>query len=135
MRVDSHHHLWQYSTEEYGWIDDSMSVLQRDFLPADLQHAAAGIDATIAVQARQTLEETHWLLSLAAQSDLIRGVVGWAPIAVDDFPTILETLRQNPHLKGLRHVVQAEPDGFLDSPAFNRGIAASFFKSPSAIRS
>ena len=76
------------------------------------------------MQARQTLEETHWLLSLAAQSDLIRGVVGWAPIAVDDFPTILETLRQNPLLKGLRHVVQAEPDGFLDAPAFNRGIAA-----------
>lgn len=128
MRVDSHHHLWQYSTEEYGWIqdspDDSMAALQRDFLPADLHQAASGIDATIAVQARQTLEETHWLLSLAAQSNLIRGVVGWAPIAAPDFPATLETLRSNPLLKGLRHVVQAEPDAFLDDPAFNRGIAA-----------
>ena len=124
MRVDSHHHLWQYSTQEYGWIDDSMAALQCDFLPADLHQAAAGIDATIAVQARQTLEETHWLLSLADQSSLIRGVVGWAPIAAPDFPATLETLRRNPLLKGLRHVVQAEPDGFLDDPAFNRGIAA-----------
>ena len=72
MRVDSHHHLWHYTPEEYGWIDDSMSVLQRDFLPADLtrEASAAGIDATVAVQARQTLEETHWLLALAAKSPL-----------------------------------------------------------------
>jgi L-fuconolactonase len=76
------------------------------------------------VQARQTLEETHWLLELAAKSDTIRGVVGWAPIAADDFPATLESLRQNPLLKGLRHVVQAEPDGFLDAPGFNRGIAS-----------
>jgi L-fuconolactonase len=130
MRVDSHHHLWRYTPEEYGWIqdtpNDSMSILQRDFLPADLdlEVAAAGIDATVAVQARQTLEETHWLLSLAAQSSLIRGVVGWAPIAAEDFPATLESLRQYPLLKGLRHVVQAEPDGFLDAPAFNRGIAS-----------
>ena len=126
MRVDSHHHLWHYTPEEYGWIDDSMSVLQRDFLPADLtrEASAAGIDATVAVQARQTLEETHWLLSLAAKSPLIRGVVGWAPIAADVFPATLSSLTQNSLLKGLRHVVQAEPDGFLDASAFNRGIAS-----------
>ena len=126
MRVDSHHHLWHYTPEEYGWIDDSMSVLQRDFLPADLtrEASAAGIDATVAVQARQTLEETHWLLALAAKSPLIRGVVGWAPIAADVFPATLSSLTQNSLLKGLRHVVQAEPDGFLDASAFNRGIAS-----------
>jgi L-fuconolactonase len=130
MRVDAHHHLWHYTPESYGWIedspDDSMQVLRRDFLPADLAHeaAAAHIDATIAVQAQQTLEETHWLLSLAAQSPLIQGVVGWAPIASDNFPVILEFLARNPLLSGLRHVVQAEPNGFLDAPAFNRGIAS-----------
>jgi len=130
MRVDSHHHLWRYTAEDYGWIQDSpngsMSVLQRDFLPADLEReaSAAGVDSTIAVQARQTFEETRWLLSLAGESNLIRGVVGWAPIAADDFSATLDTLRQNPLLKGLRHVVQAEPDGFLDAPAFNQGIAS-----------
>ncbi len=126
MRVDSHHHLWHYNPKEYDWIDDSMGVLRRDFLPADLQSVAAkaGIDATVAVQARQTLEETRWLLELAATSKLIRGVVGWGPIADEEFPAILETLHENPLLKGFRHVVQAEPDGFLDTPAFNRGIAS-----------
>ena len=126
MRVDAHHHLWRYDPIEYDWIDATMRPLQRDFLPADLAQEtnAAQVDATVAVQARQTLEETHWLLSLAAESSLIQGVVGWAPIADPAFPDLLPTLAFNPLLKGLRHVVQGEPDGFLDAPAFNAGIAA-----------
>ena len=126
MRIDSHHHLWRYIPEEYGWIDAAMQTLRRDFLPSDLRHelAAMGVEGSVAVQARQTLEETHWLLSLAAQSPLILGVVGWAPIAADNFPATLAELTTHSLLKGLRHVVQAEPAGFLDAPAFNRGIAA-----------
>ena len=126
MRVDSHHHLWRYTPEEYGWIDDSMSPLKRDFLPRDLhlEAAAVGIEASIVVQARQTFEETVFLLHQAATYGFIRGVVGWAPIATDNFLAILESVSHNPLLKGLRHVVQAEPDGFFDAPAFNRGIAS-----------
>jgi len=107
-----------------------MQPLQRDFLPADLAALCreASVDATIAVQARQTLAETEWLLSLAAESalsdNLIRGVVGWAEIVADNFADTLPTLTAHPLLKGLRHVVQAEPEGFLDAPAFNKGIAA-----------
>jgi len=103
-----------------------MQLLQRDFLPADLAAlcSEAHIDATVAVQARQTLEETQWLLALAAQNPIIRGVVGWAGITAPDFHGTLPALAANPLLKGLRHVVQAEPDGFLDAPEFNRGISA-----------
>jgi L-fuconolactonase len=103
-----------------------MQTLQRDFLPSDLAAACleAHVEATVAVQARQTLEETHWLLSLAAQNSLIRGVVGWADISAPEFVATLPALAENTLLKGLRHVVQAEPEGFLDGPAFNRGIAA-----------
>ena len=126
MRIDAHHHLWRYTTEEFGWIDDSMATLRRDFLLADLEREmqTANIDATIAVQARQTHEETSFLLDCANQTSAIQGVVGWAPIADLTFPATLESLQQTPLLKGLRHVVQAEPEGFLDTPAFNRGIAA-----------
>jgi L-fuconolactonase len=125
-RVDSHHHLWRYTPEEYGWIDDAMQSLRRDYLPEDLEAEAraAGVRATVAVQARQTVAETAWLLQLAAQSELIRGVVGWLPIAADDFPSALERFDAGPLLKGLRHVVQGEPAGFLDGAEFNRGIAA-----------
>ncbi len=126
MRVDAHHHLWRYTPEEYSWIDDAQQVLRHDFLLADLEReaTAAGVDATVAVQARQTLEETHWLLDLATQSKLMKGVVGWAPLSADNFPAILADLRKNPLLRCLRHVVQGEPEGFLNAPRFNRGISA-----------
>jgi len=126
MRVDAHHHLWRYDAQEYGWIDEPMRALRRDFLPDELEREmqAAGVDAAVAVQARQTMEETRWLLELAKESKVIRGVVGWAAIAEADFPAVVEELAQEPLLKGLRHVVQAEPKGFLDGAEFNRGISA-----------
>ena len=125
-RIDAHHHLWHYTDAEYGWIDDSMSALRRDFTPEDLarEMQSAHVDGAVAVQARQTIKETDWLLDLAAKHNEIRGVVGWLPIASEDFVQHLDRARANPHLKGLRHVVQGEPAGFLDGDAFNRGIAA-----------
>lgn len=121
--IDAHHHLWHYSAAEYGWIDDSMAGLRRDFVTADLENElAAGVDGTIVVQARQSDEETRWLLSCAHETTRILGVVGWADIAAEDFERRLEGFAQQPQLVGLRHVVQAEPDGFLDGAAFDRGI-------------
>jgi L-fuconolactonase len=124
--IDAHHHLWRYSAAEYAWLDGPLTDLRRDFLPADLQRdlRSAYVDATIVVQARQTEEETYWLLDLARSTPQIRGVVGWADIAADAFPARIEQLAQQPRLVGLRHIVQAEASGFLDQPAFNRGIAA-----------
>jgi len=125
-RIDAHHHLWRYSPEEYGWIDDAMLMLRRDFLPEELtaEMWAAGVDGAIAVQARQTIEETRWLLDMAERTDAIRGVVGWAPIATAGFAEAIEELRGRPKLKGLRHIVQAEWDEFLLREDFNRGITA-----------
>jgi L-fuconolactonase len=124
--IDAHHHLWRYSAVEYDWIDNSMVSIRRDFLPSDLsgELTSSGVDGAVAVQARQTLEETRWLLKLAQSFEKIRGVVGWAPIASIDFESSLSEFTTEPKLVGLRHVVQAEPSGFLDSADFNRGIRA-----------
>jgi len=120
LKIDAHQHFWKYNPGEYGWIDDAMAVIRRDFLPADLQKelGQAGIDGVISVQARQSRAETDWLLALAEQHDFIRGVVGWLPLARADceFPA-------HPKLKGVRHVVQEEPDEFLSGTDFNRGVA------------
>ena len=123
-RIDAHHHLWRYTPEEYQWIDASMSALRRDFLLNQLRVVldTAGVDATIVVQARQTVEETQWLLSLASEDSPIGGVVGWLPVAAPDFALQYQHLLATPSLRGLRHVVQDEPAGFLDGEAFNRGI-------------
>ncbi len=123
MRIDSHHHLWRYDPAEYDWISDDMSGLRRDFLTSELrsQLNEAKVDGSVAVQARQSLEETRWLLEMAQEAPIL-GVIGWAPIAAKDFPAILDDLRQNPLLRGLRHVVQAEPSQFLTRADFQRGI-------------
>jgi L-fuconolactonase len=126
-RIDSHQHLWRYNAAEYGWIEKRMLSLRRDFLLPDLEVATsgAGISGTVVVQARQTLEETEWLLSLAAHSKCIRGVIGWAPIASEDFERHLERLGGYTALKGLRHVIQTEQDSnYILSNDFNRGISA-----------
>jgi len=124
--IDAHHHLWRYSAIEYEWIDDRMAALRRNFLPEDSidELANAGIDGAVTVQARQTLEETQWLLELAGRYKEMHGVVGWAPIASPDFERSLDALAANPKLVGLRHIVQAEPQGFLDGEDFNLGIRA-----------
>ncbi|QDU89811.1 Amidohydrolase [Pirellulimonas nuda] len=125
MILDSHHHLWQYSPREYGWIGKGMESIARDFALSDLEAAAAaaGVEASVAVQARQTVEETDWLISLAEQPGMIRGVVGWAPLADPSLARRLERWADHAVLKGLRHVVQDEPDdGFLDREDFNRGV-------------
>jgi L-fuconolactonase len=123
--IDSHHHLWRYTAREFDWIDDSMAPLRRNFLTEDLmvELAKGKVDGVVTVQARQTLEETRWLLELAKGCSAMRGIVGWAPIVAADFETSLNAFAAEPKLVGLRHVVQAEPDGFLDSDGFNRGIS------------
>src|SRR5215510_3283496 len=123
--IDAHQHFWHYSAAEYGWIDDSMAVLRRDFLPEELrgEMARTAVDACVAVQARQNIAETRWLLSLADAHAHIAGVVGWFDLQSPNVRVDLEHLAAHPKLVGVRHIVQSEADDrFLMRPAFLRGI-------------
>jgi len=124
MIIDSHQHFWHYNEKEYGWIDDSMAVLKRDYLPADLEAeiAGAGVTGTVVVQARQKIEETRWLLELAGKYPFIRGVIGWVDLRSPALEEELDRFSGHPKLVGVRHVVQDEPDDFMLQPAFRRGI-------------
>jgi L-fucono-1,5-lactonase len=126
MNIDAHHHLWKYSAAEYGWIAPEMRAIRRDFLPEDLEPLMHhfDIDGTVAVQARQTVEETAWLLDLAEKHPIIRGVVGWVPLTDGaGVKRSLERFAGNPKLRGVRHVVQDEPDDrFMFRPDFQRGV-------------
>ena len=125
MKIDAHQHFWKYSATEFGWIDDNMSVLKKDFLPEDLQPflQRQGLEASIAVQARQSPEETRWLLELARQHGFIAGVVGWVDLRSYNLEEQLRSLSQNPKLVGLRHVLQDEADDrFMLREDFLRGI-------------
>jgi L-fuconolactonase len=127
VKIDAHHHFWAYSEAEYGWIDDTMATIRRDFLPSDLREAtaAAGIDRVISVQARQSVEETEWLLGLAAGEELVAGVVGWLPLVAPDITAQLDRFAGRAKLAGLRHVLQGETEpGYMLREDFNRGLAA-----------
>ena len=127
MIVDSHHHFWRYRPAEFGWIDDSMAAIRRDFLPADLarETGAAGVEAVVSVQARQSVEETRWLLDLATHNPFIAGVVGWVPLVSPTVAADLAQFAAHPKLVGVRHVLQDEPDPcFMLRADFQAGIRA-----------
>jgi L-fuconolactonase len=125
VKIDVHQHFWKYDPIDYRWIDDTMSTIRRDFFPDDLQReiAAAEVGGVISVQARQSVQETRWLLALATQHQFIRGVVGWAPLTDPNVQEVLVELAADPKLLGLRHVLQDEPDSsYILRDDFNRGI-------------
>lgn len=124
--IDAHHHLWKYSKEDYPWMLEGMERIRKDFLLPEL-HAVteeAGVTGTVVVQARQTLEESRWLLDLANQTDLIRGVVGWVPLVDGGVNAHLEAFSTHPKFKAVRHVLHDEADDFyMLRDDFNRGVA------------
>ncbi len=125
MILDSHQHLWQFNTEDFGWIDDSMAILKQDHLPGDIekQLPAAQVSGTVVVQARQKPEETRWLLDQSAKHDFIKGVVGWVDLRSEKLDEQLEEFNTNPKLVGVRHVIHDEKDDdFMLRPAFLKGI-------------
>jgi L-fuconolactonase len=126
MYIDAHQHFWRYNAREYGWIADSMASLRRDFLPCDLEPELKrnGFEGCVAVQTRQTIEETRWLLELAAHNSFMVGVVGWVDLKSPSLRAELESFGENPKLVGWRHIVQSEPDDrFLLHPEFLAGVA------------
>jgi L-fuconolactonase len=125
LRIDSHHHLWRYNATDYVWMDERMVSLRRDFLPEDLERTAgvSGIEGSVVVQARQSVEETEFLLTLAATTPVIRGVVGWVDLRSPVVQRDLERFSANPLLRGVRHVIHDEPDErFILGRAFRAGI-------------
>lgn len=123
-RIDAHQHFWIYDPAQYPWIPPG-SALHRDWLPDDLarEQAPLGLHGSIAVQARQSLAESEWLLSLADRDERIRGVVGWVDLRADTVEDDLAALSAHPKFVSVRHVVQDEPDDrFLLGEHFLRGL-------------
>jgi len=121
--VDSHQHFWEYDEQQYSWIQPDWPI-RRSYLPADLKPLLrdTGFDGCVAVQARQSIEETRWLLGLAEQNRFVAGVVGWVDLRSPDVGEQLLDI-SHPKLVGVRHVAQDEPDDrFLVGKEFVRGI-------------
>ena len=127
IKIDSHQHFWKYDPQKHSWISDEMGVLKRDFLPGDLKIELDknDMDACVAVQADQSEDETNFLVNLAKNNPFIKGVVGWVDLRSNQVEASLEKFRNEPLIKGFRHVVQDEPDpDFMLGAAFQNGINA-----------
>lgn len=124
MKIDSHQHFWQFDPVRDAWIDDTMAVIQRDFLPMDLKPilTETRIDGCVAVQADQSETETEFLLALAAKNEFVKGVVGWVDLRKENAEKRLTHYAENPLFKGVRHIAQGEPDDFLLRTNVQRGI-------------
>ncbi len=125
MRIDAHQHFWNYNPVRDTWITEEMRVLQRDFLPEDLEPLLRenNLEGCVTVQADQSLEETEFLLKLAEVHSCIKGVVGWVDLKSKVLTETLTDLKSNALLKGFRHILQAEPSGFMTDPAFVKGVS------------
>ncbi|MGX1930935.1 amidohydrolase family protein [Flagellimonas sp. 2504JD4-2] len=126
MIIDSHQHFWMFDPVRDAWIDESMKAIRKDFLPSDLKPIldANGVDGCVAVQADQSEEETQFLLDCAEKNEFVKGVVGWVNLLVSKAEERLEHFASHALLKGMRHIVQAEPDpNFMLRPDFQSGIA------------
>lgn len=126
MEVDAHQHFWQYNDRDYVWMDDRMATLKADHTPEDLYPLLqeAGIDGTVAVQARQMVAETDFLLDLSQRYDWILGVVGWFDFSSDDLEAQVEEQSVDPKLKGARELIHDMPDPeYAVSPQHLKAVA------------
>ncbi len=115
MKIDAHQHFWHFDPVRDSWITEDMSVLRRDFLPEELQPLLdeQGIEGSVAVQADQSEDETHFLLRLADEYPFMLGVVGWVDLLAPKLEDRLEYFSRFERLRGVRHIAQAESDHFL----------------------
>ncbi|ASK78666.1 hypothetical protein CF386_06450 [Paraphotobacterium marinum] len=123
--IDSHHHLWEFNQSEFPWIDNEMSVLKNNFYPNDLKNVTQehNVVGSVVVQARQSLDETLWLINQAEQDELIKGVVGWIDLKSPQLEKQLQFFKKFKVLKGFRHVIHDEPDiDFMIDQKFVDGI-------------
>ncbi len=112
MRIDAHQHFWKLDRGDYGWLTPDLRALYRDYGPEDLAPllAAAGVDATLVVQAAPTFEETRFLLGLAEATPWVLGVVGWIDFEADDAHGQLAQVAAHPKGVGVRPMIQDLPD-------------------------
>ena len=108
MRIDAHQHFWNYTANpnDFAWMTDDLFALQNNFLPQDIESllSQAGYEGTIAVQAREMEVETDFLLELANNNSIIKGVVGWVDLCSTNVKQSLERYADDSLLKGFRMI-------------------------------
>lgn len=124
MKIDAHQHFWTYDEENFDWIDESMSAIRKNYLPKDLAPILVEnkIDGCVLVQVNQTEKETLDFAAHAKKHDFIKGVVGWTDLMSEELDEKLQEYKKIPSVKGFRHILQGEPEGFMLQEEFINGV-------------
>ena len=126
QRIDAHQHFWNFDPVRDSWINDEMAIIQRDFLPQDLQPLLTenNLDGSVLVQCDQSEMENEFLLNHASNFDFIKGVVGWVDLQSESVEDRLAYYHSFNKMKGFRHILQGEAErGMMLRPAFMNGIS------------
>ncbi|MFC3798641.1 amidohydrolase family protein [Cohnella sp. GCM10012308] len=115
MRIDAHQHYWSIARTDYGWLTPDKGILYRNYGPETLVPlmSECGIDATIAVQAAPSVEETRYLLRLSDSEPTLAGVVGWLDLTDPQMEREFVKLREHASFVGIRPMIQDLPDGWI----------------------
>jgi L-fuconolactonase len=129
MRIDSHHHVWDLSVREQGWmVGEALNPIKKNFSINDLRQAitGCGIDKTVVVQTVTNYDETPELLELADTDDLVAGVVGFLKIDAEDAIAHLDSyqsLRGFKYLVGIRDIAHDYEDvKYLSKPQVIKNV-------------
>ncbi len=125
LRIDAHQHFWQYDPVRDSWIDDTMTVIRKDFMPEDLQPLLQQhqLNGCVVVQSDQSEDENTFQLANAAANDFIKGVVGWVDLCSDSVKERLQYYSRFEKMKGFRHILQGEAAEFILQDNFKHGIS------------
>ncbi|MDB5250210.1 MAG: amidohydrolase [Segetibacter sp.] len=126
-KIDAHQHFWKFDPLRDSWINEDMKVIQRDFLPSDLEPLLQknNFAGSVVVQSDQSEEENAFHLTNAEMFDFIKGIVGWVDLQAPNIKDRLEYYSQFKKMKGFRHVLQSEPQrDLMLKPAFMNGIGS-----------
>lgn len=123
--IDTHNHFWLYGRSELYWMTPDLTLLQRDFTPADLrpEMVAVGVDRSVIVQAARSRWDHEWWFRLTEEYDFVSAVVGWVPLESPEVGALLDEYARHPAFRGVRATAENEPDpDWLARPEVRRGI-------------
>jgi len=127
--IDTHIHL--FDTARPGgvpWPPKDNATLYKPALPARYRALAEplGIVGAIEVEASPLIEDTQWVLDIAAKDEMIVGTIGHLEPAATDFRRQLDRFRRNPLFRGIRYgnLWGRDLRDEMANPAFIEGIRA-----------
>lgn len=127
--VDAHVHFWDPAVLKYPWLSNHPTIAAAHG-PSALRAELAGAlpCSLVFVQSEcerdRFLDEVQWVETMAQSEALIAAIVAFAPMDQGARTTaILESLGRRPLVRGVRHLIQDDPDESLcRRPAFVAGV-------------